>query len=189
MGLLRPSATCARKKIIIDSDNGLSPSRRQALICTNAWNIVNSTPTNKLQWNINCNSCIFIPNQHDEQAVMKLWHVTNIIGMSIHKELLIAICTMHYVAISIRVCEISLWRPLRHATGGGSKGCRSGLSDRQSSVPPVSPGLSRKRPLCHRVEVETNILNYLCMLKWAIIAQVVSCNWFVYTDLPFWAEW
>ena len=66
---------------------------------------------------------------------------------------------------------------------GGSKGCRSGLSDRQSSVPPVSPGLSRRRPLCHRVEVETNILNYLCMLKWAIIAQVVSCNWLVYTQL------
>ena len=118
MGLLRPSATCARKKIIICSDNGLSPSRRQALICTNAWHIVNSTTTNKLQWNINCNSCIFIPNRHHEQAVMKLWHVTNIIGMSIHKELLIPICTMHYVAISIRVCEVSLWQPLRHATGG-----------------------------------------------------------------------
>ena len=106
------------QKIIIGSDNGLSPSRCQASICTNAWNIVNSTPTNKRQWNINCNSCIFIPNRHHEQAVMKLWHVTNIIGMSIHKELLIAICTMHYVAISIRVCEISLWWPLRHATGG-----------------------------------------------------------------------
>ena len=183
---LRPSATCVRKKIIIGSDSGLSPSRRQALIWTNAWNIVNSTPRNKLQWNINRNSCIFIPNRRHEQAVMKLWHVKNIIGMSIHKELLIAICTMHYVAISIRVCEISLWRPLRHATGG-SKGCWSGLSDTQTSVPPVSPGLSRRRPMCHRVEVETDILNYLCMLKWAITAQVVSCNWLVYTDLPFWA--
>ena len=125
-------------------------------------------------------------NRRHEQAVMKLWHVTNIIVMSIHKELLIAICTMHYVAISIRVCEISLWRPLRHATGG-SKGCRPGLSDRQPSVPPLLPGLSRRRPMCHRVEVETDILNYLCMLKWAIIAQVVSSNWLVYTDLPFWA--
>ena len=108
----------------------------------------------------------------------RLWtalHVTNIIGMSIHKELSIAICTMHYVAISIRVCEISLWRPLRHATGG-SKSWRSGLSDRQPSVSPVSPGLSRRRPMCHRVEVETDILNHLCMLKLAIIAQVVSCN-------------
>ena len=55
---------------------------------------------------------------------MKLWRVANIIGMSIHKELLIAICTMQYVAISIRVCEIPLWRPLRHATGS-SEGCRS----------------------------------------------------------------
>ena len=164
-----------QKKIIIGSDSGLSPSWCQALIWTNAWNIVNSTPRNKLQWNINRNSCIFIRNWCHEQAVMKLWHVTNIIGMSIHKELLIAICTMHYVAISIRVCEISLWRPLRHATGG-SKGCRSGLSDRQPSVPPVLLGLWRRRPMCHCVEVEPDILNYLCMLKWAIIAQVVSCN-------------
>ena len=177
-----------QKKIIICSDSGLSPSRRQALIWTYAWNIVNSTPRNKLQWNINRNSCIFIPNLRHEQAVMKLWQVKNIIGMSIHKELLITICTMHYVAIAIRVCEISLWRPLCHATGG-SKGCRSGLSDRQTSVPPVSPGLSRRRPMCHHVEVETDILNYLCMLKWAITAQVVSCNWLVYTDLPFWAKW
>ena len=173
-----------QKKIIIGSDNGLSPSWRQALICTNAWNIVNSTPTNKLQWNINCNSCIFKPNGHHEQTVMKLWHVTNIIGVSIHKELLIVLCTMLLYPLGcVRYhCGGLFAMPL-----GGSKGCRSGLSDRQSSVPPVSPGLSRRRPLCHRVEVETNILNYLCMLKWAIIAQVVSCNWLVYTDLPFWA--
>ena len=76
MGLLRPSATCARKKIIIGSDNGLSPSRRQALICTNAWNIVNSTPTSKLQWNINCNSCIFIPNSNEIVTCYKYyWNV------------------------------------------------------------------------------------------------------------------
>ena len=63
----------------------------------------------------------FIPNRCHEQAVMKLWRVTNIIGMPIHKELLIVICAMQYIAISITVYEISLWRHFC-----GSESCRSG---------------------------------------------------------------
>ena len=49
---------CVSKLTIIDSENGLSPGRRQAIIWTNAG--VNKTLRNKLQWNINWNSNIFI---------------------------------------------------------------------------------------------------------------------------------
>ena len=41
--------------IIIGSDNGLSLGRRQTIIWTNAVNIVNLTPVNKIQWNVNRN--------------------------------------------------------------------------------------------------------------------------------------
>ena len=50
---------CVGNLTIIGSDNGLSPSRRQAIIWTNA-GIFNLNLRNKLQWNLKRNSCIFI---------------------------------------------------------------------------------------------------------------------------------
>ena len=51
---LRPSDELT----IIGSDNGLSPARRPML--NQCWNIVNWTLRNKLQWNLNRNSYVFI---------------------------------------------------------------------------------------------------------------------------------
>ena len=55
------------KLSIIGSDNGLSPGRRQAII-----NIVNLTPRNKLQWNFNRNSYIFIQENPFQNVVWKM---------------------------------------------------------------------------------------------------------------------
>ena len=63
---------CIGKLNIIGSDNGLSHGRRQAIIRTNAgWNIVNKTLRNKLQWNFNRNSNIFIQENAFESVVCK----------------------------------------------------------------------------------------------------------------------
>ena len=60
-----------RKIISIDSDNGLSPGQRQAIIWTKA-GILLIEPIvnlNKPQWNINRNSYIFIPENAFENVV------------------------------------------------------------------------------------------------------------------------
>ena len=56
------------------SDNGFAPIRRQAIIGTNAgiWNIVNWTLRNKVQWNLNRNSCIFIQENVYENIVCEM---------------------------------------------------------------------------------------------------------------------
>ena len=58
---------CVGYLTIIGSDNGLSPGRRQAI----TW-IVNWTPRNKLQWNVNRNSYIFIQGNPFENVVWKM---------------------------------------------------------------------------------------------------------------------
>ena len=57
------------KLTIIGSDNGLSPSRRQAIIWTNAGILL---IRNKLQWNLNRNSNIFIEENTFEIGVWKM---------------------------------------------------------------------------------------------------------------------
>ena len=57
---------------IFGSDNGLSPGRRQAIICTKCRNIVNWPPGNKLQWNLNRNLCIFIQENALENVVRNM---------------------------------------------------------------------------------------------------------------------
>ena len=56
----RVTHICVGNLSIIDSDNGLSPSRHQAIIRTNAGIFAIWTVRNKLQWNFNRNSNIFI---------------------------------------------------------------------------------------------------------------------------------
>ena len=56
------------KLTIIDSDNGLSPGRRQAIIWINA-GIFNWTLRNKHQWNVDRNSNIFIWKNAFESVV------------------------------------------------------------------------------------------------------------------------
>ena len=56
----RVTHICVRKLTIIGSDNGLSPGQRQAIIGTNAGILLIEPLENKLQWNFNRNSYIFI---------------------------------------------------------------------------------------------------------------------------------
>ena len=58
----RVTYICGRKLTIIGWYNGLSPGR----------NIVNCTLGNKLQWNLNRNSCIFIQENAFENVVCKM---------------------------------------------------------------------------------------------------------------------
>ena len=59
---------CISELTIIGSDNGLSPRRRQTII----WNNVNWTLRNKLQWNFNRNSNIFIQENALEHVVCEM---------------------------------------------------------------------------------------------------------------------
>ena len=61
---------CVSKLTIIDSDNGLLPAPSHYL--NQCWNIVNWTIGNKLQWNINQNSNIFIQENAFENDVWKM---------------------------------------------------------------------------------------------------------------------
>ena len=66
---------CVDNLTIIDSDNGLSPARRQAIIWhypNQCCNIINWTLRNKLQWNLNQNSYIFIQENAFENVVWKM---------------------------------------------------------------------------------------------------------------------
>ena len=59
-------------KLIIGSANGLSPGRRQAIIWTNAGiMLIIRTLGNKLKWNLNRNSYIFIQENAFESVVWK----------------------------------------------------------------------------------------------------------------------
>ena len=60
------------KLTIIGSDNGLSPEQRQAIIWNQCWNIVNRTLGNKLQWNLNRNSNIFIEENTFENVICEM---------------------------------------------------------------------------------------------------------------------
>ena len=62
----RVTHICVGKLTIIGSDNGLSPGRRQAIIWTNAG------IGNKLQWNFNRNSNIFIHENAFENVVCEM---------------------------------------------------------------------------------------------------------------------
>ena len=57
---------------IIGSDNGLSPGRCQAIIWTKYENIVYWTFRNKLQWNLNWDSYIFIQYDAFEYGIWKM---------------------------------------------------------------------------------------------------------------------
>ena len=63
---------CVSKLTIIGSDNGLSPGRRQAIYLNQCGNIVNWTLRNKLQWNFNQNSNIFIQENAPESVVCEM---------------------------------------------------------------------------------------------------------------------
>ena len=63
---------CVGKLTIIGSNNGLSPGRCQAIIWTNAGTLFNWTLRNKLQWNFNRNSYIFIQENTFENVIRKM---------------------------------------------------------------------------------------------------------------------
>ena len=61
---------CISELTIIVSDNGVSPDQCQAII--QCWNIFNWTLGNKLQWNLNQNSYIFIQENALANVVWKM---------------------------------------------------------------------------------------------------------------------
>ena len=65
----RVTHICVRKLTIIGSDNGLSPGRRQAIICKQCSNIVNWALMSKLQLNFNRYSNIFSEENTSENVV------------------------------------------------------------------------------------------------------------------------
>ena len=67
----RVTHICVSKLTIIGSDNGLSPGRHHHYL-NQCWNIVNSNLTNKLQWNLKRNSCIFIHENGFENVVCEM---------------------------------------------------------------------------------------------------------------------
>ena len=68
----RVTHICVCNLTIIDSDNGLSPVRRQAIIWTNASILFFWTPGNKLQRNINRNSYISIKRNPFQYVVWNM---------------------------------------------------------------------------------------------------------------------
>ena len=63
---------CVSHLITIGADNGLSPGQRQAIYLEQSWNIVNWIPRNKLQWNFNQNSSIFIQENAFDDVICKV---------------------------------------------------------------------------------------------------------------------
>ena len=81
---VRVTHICVSKLTIIGSDNGLSPGRRQAIIWTNAGIL---TIRNKLQWNFNRNSYIFIQENAFENGVCEMasiWYRPQWVNMKLH---------------------------------------------------------------------------------------------------------
>ena len=63
------------KLTIISSDNGLSPGWRQNL--NQCWNIVDWILKNKLQWNLNWNSNIFIEENTFENVICEMLSISS----------------------------------------------------------------------------------------------------------------
>ena len=68
----RVTHICVSKQTIVGSENGLSPGRGQVIIWTCAGLLVIWTFGNKLQWNFNKNSYIFIQENAFENVVWKM---------------------------------------------------------------------------------------------------------------------
>ena len=68
----RVTHICVGNLTIIGSDNGLSLGRRQTIILTNAGILSIGPLRNKLQWNFNRNSNIFIPENAHEKVVCEM---------------------------------------------------------------------------------------------------------------------
>ena len=69
----RATHICVGKLTIIGSDNGLSPGRSQAIIWTNAGILlIGPLVRNKLQWNFNRNSNIFIQENARENIICEM---------------------------------------------------------------------------------------------------------------------
>ena len=63
---------CVGNLTIIGSDNGFSPGQHQVINLNQCWNIVNWILRNKLQWNFNWNSEIFIQENVFETVVCEM---------------------------------------------------------------------------------------------------------------------
>ena len=79
----RVTHICIGNLTIIGSDNGLSPGRRQAIIWTNAGILSIGPLRNKLQWNFNRNSNIFIQKMYFKNSFAK-WH-QSCLGLNVLK--------------------------------------------------------------------------------------------------------
>ena len=68
----RATHICVGKLSTIGSDNGLSPGQAPSHYLIHCWNNVNWTLGNKLQWNFNRNSNIFIQGNAFENVVCEM---------------------------------------------------------------------------------------------------------------------
>ena len=73
----RVTHICVGTLTIIGSDNGLSPERRLAIIWTNARILFIGPWGNKLQWNFNRNSNIFIEENTFENVVCEMLFISS----------------------------------------------------------------------------------------------------------------
>ena len=68
----RVTHICVSKLTIIGSDNGLSPGRLPSHYLNQCWDIVHWTLRNKLKWNFNGHSCIFIQENALKNGVCEM---------------------------------------------------------------------------------------------------------------------
>ena len=76
-GGFRCKHICVGNLIIIGSDNGLSPGRRQAIFRINAGILLIGPLGNKLRWNINRSSNIFIQENALENVVCEMASISS----------------------------------------------------------------------------------------------------------------
>ena len=77
---------CIGKLTSIDSDNGLSPGRHQAIIRTSVGIcIVNWTLRNEIQWNVNRNSNTFIEENTFENVVCEVLFISSRLQITNHR--------------------------------------------------------------------------------------------------------
>ena len=73
----RVTHICVSKLTTIGSDNGLSPWPAQSHYLNQCWDIVHWAPVNKLQWNFNQNSYLFIQENAFKIVVCEMMSISS----------------------------------------------------------------------------------------------------------------
>ena len=103
----RATHICISKPTITGSDNGLSPVPASSHYLNQWWNIVNWTLRNKLQWDFNQNSYIFIQEKVFENVVCEIAAILSrpqCVDCSIRKMIFVSECEFGPLFTSIWNC-------------------------------------------------------------------------------------